>query len=64
MLELGIRFGEVNANKTIDLCDVLYLVNYLRKNGPELLLWWFVSDADRNILMEIADVPYLISYLH
>ncbi len=60
----GIRFGDVNADNTMDLCDILYLINYLYKNGPEPLPWWFTGDADCDMLVDITDLLYLINYLY
>jgi|GEM_PF-2941098 len=60
----GIRYGDVNDDGTIDLGDVIYLINYLYRNGLNPTPWWFVGDANCDMMVDIADVLYLINYLY
>ena len=55
--------GDANGDAVIEVGDVVYLINYLYKNGPApnpLLL----GDANCSGLVELGDVVYLISYLY
>ncbi|MFH1334916.1 MAG: peptidoglycan DD-metalloendopeptidase family protein [Candidatus Zixiibacteriota bacterium] len=54
--------GDVNHDSTIDVGDVIYLINYLFKGGfPPLP--FFSGDASNDSLVNIADVVSLINYL-
>jgi hypothetical protein len=54
--------GDVNKDETIDVGDVVYLVNYLFKTGPacDPLA---VGDANCDSVVDVGDVVYLINYL-
>jgi len=54
--------GDCNDDGIIDLADVVYLLNYLYKNGsaPEPLR---VGDVNCDGIVDLADVVYLINYL-
>ena len=60
----GYPFGDVNDDGVIDLGDVLYLINYLYKGGPEPLPLWIVGDVNCDILVDLGDLLYLINYLY
>jgi len=55
--------GDADGNGSINLLDVVFIINYLYKGGPEP---WPVGsmDCDGNALMNILDVTYLINYLY
>ena len=55
--------GDVNGDGTIDVADVLYLVNYLFRNGlaPQPLA---AGDANCDGKVTISDVVYLVNYLY
>ena len=54
--------GDANGDRIIDVGDVVYLINYLYKNGsaPNPLL---AGDATCNGIVDVGDVVYLINYL-
>jgi hypothetical protein len=54
--------GDANGDGTIDIADVVYLINYLFVNGPspEPLE---TGDCNCDEVVDIADVVYLINYL-
>jgi hypothetical protein len=54
--------GDCNGNGTVEAGDVVYLINYLFKNGPppDPLE---AGDANCDSLVEPSDVVYLINYL-
>jgi hypothetical protein len=55
-------FGDANGDQTVDPADVVYLLNYLFRNGdpPDPLL---LGDPSNDCLVDAADVIYLINYL-
>ena len=55
--------GDANYDQQIDLGDVLYLINYLFKNGTPPIPF-FSGDADSDTIVDLSDVLYLISYLY
>jgi hypothetical protein len=60
----GIQYGDVNNNGIIDVGDVVYLVNYLYRNGPNPLPWWFAGDASCDKTVDVGDVVFLVNYLY
>jgi hypothetical protein len=54
--------GDVNGDRQVTIVDVVYLINYLFKNGPEPIP---VESGDVNCddNVDIVDVVYLINYL-
>jgi agmatine deiminase len=58
--------GDVTDNGEVDGGDVVYLINYLFKNGTEPLCVPITACADVNLDGEVnaADVVYLINYLY
>jgi hypothetical protein len=54
--------GDANGDGTIDIADVVYLINYLFTGGPAPDPLW-VGDANCDGAVDIADVVYLINYL-
>jgi hypothetical protein len=54
--------GDVNADGTVDIEDVLYLLNYLYRDGfyPCVME---AADPNADCLVELGDAVYLISYL-
>jgi hypothetical protein len=54
--------GDVNGDRTVDIADVIFLINYLFIGGaaPEPLQ---AGDANCDEMVDIADVVYLINYL-
>ncbi len=58
-----VQVGDVTGDGLIDIEDVLYLINYLYKNGlaPDPLP---AGDANCDGVIDLGDVLYLISYLY
>lgn len=55
--------GDVNHDGLVDLGDVMYLINYLYKYGPEPLPWE-AGDVTCDGIIDLTDVLYLINYLY
>ncbi len=55
--------GDANGDQTIDLADVVFLINYLYKEGPapDPL---DSGDANCDEVVDLSDVVYLINYLY
>ena len=59
---VGYKPGDADYDKDVDVGDVVYLINYLFKGGPEpypMVAADVNGDCERNI----SDVIYLINYL-
>ncbi|MFH1335271.1 MAG: dockerin type I domain-containing protein, partial [Candidatus Zixiibacteriota bacterium] len=54
--------GDVNGDGVTDIGDVVYLINYLYKNGcvPALIE---SGDANCDMVVDVGDVVFLINYL-
>jgi hypothetical protein len=54
--------GNANADSLVDLGDIVFLLNYLYKNGPEPCV---VEAADPNAdcAVDLGDAIYLINFL-
>jgi hypothetical protein len=57
-----ILFGDVNGDGSIDLGDVVYLVNYLWRGGPPPDPYQ-AGDANCDGTITISDIVYLVNYL-
>ena len=54
--------GDANGNGEISITDVVFLVNYLFRNG--MAPWPVLAgDANGNMEVDIADAVYLVNYL-
>jgi hypothetical protein len=58
----GFLRGDANADGTVDLADVVYLVNYLYINGPAPVPTE-AGNANCDEKIDVRDVVYLINYL-
>jgi hypothetical protein len=58
--------GDVNDDETVDLGDVVYLLNYLYRSGPEPLCLPLTAcgDVTGNGVIDIGDVVHLVNYLY
>ena len=56
-------FGDANNDGTVNIADVVYIVNYLFIDGPEPVPLWIVGDVTCDMIVNIADVVYLVNYL-
>jgi hypothetical protein len=54
--------GDANGDWVVDPADVVYLINYLFKNGPAPDPLW-TGDCNGDEIVGPADVVYLINYL-
>jgi hypothetical protein len=54
--------GDVYADGKINICDVVYLINYLFINGPAPDPLW-AGDCNCDGVIIVSDVVYLIKYL-
>jgi hypothetical protein len=54
--------GDVNADKVVDVGDVVYLINYLFKGGPAPNPM-AAGDANGDCVVDVGDVVYMINYL-
>jgi hypothetical protein len=64
----GFYRGDVNASDTLeipasDVSDLVYLIQYLFKNGPAPLPYIDQGDVNADGIVNIADVVYLINYV-
>jgi hypothetical protein len=55
--------GDANADQSVDLGDVVYLISYLYKNGPAPSLPRS-GDVNRDGIVNLGDVVYLVTYLY
>jgi len=65
---IGFYRGDVNASDmlesaSLDISDLVYLINYLYKGGPEPHPFVDQGDVNRNNWVNSEDVVYLIDYL-
>jgi hypothetical protein len=58
-----IRRGDVNADKVIDLGDIVHLLNYLFKGGPDPCPME-AGDANCDGIVDLGDVIYVLNYLY
>jgi len=59
-------FGDVNNDGKVNVGDLVYLINYLYKNGPAPLCTPITSCGDVNLdgKVNVGDLVYLINYLY
>ena len=55
--------GDANGNGVIDLGDIVYLITYLYKSGPEPIPME-AGDVNCSGIVELGDIVYLITYLY
>jgi hypothetical protein len=53
--------GDANVDGKVTVSDVVYLVNFLFKGGPEP--WLLYSDANFDRQVTVSDVVYLVNFL-
>jgi hypothetical protein len=56
-------YGDVNCDMAIGISDVVLVINYLFKGGPEPLPELLAGDANCDGEVTISDIIYLINYL-
>jgi hypothetical protein len=55
--------GNVNSDDNLNIADVIYLINYLFKNGPGLFPLDDQGDVNSDNKTSVSDAIYLINYL-
>ncbi len=55
--------GDASNDSLVDLGDVLFLINYLYKNGPDPCVME-AADPDADCKVDLGDVLYLINFLY
>jgi hypothetical protein len=63
VVEIPFVCGDANGDSLIDLGDVVFLIDYLYRNGPAPFPYQ-AGDATCDGLMDLADVVFLINYLY
>ena len=58
----GFARGDANGDGTIDIGDVVYIINYLFRSGSTPNPLW-TADANSDGVVDIGDAVYLINYL-
>jgi parallel beta-helix repeat protein len=56
------RSGDVDGNQTVNISDIVYLVNYIFGAGPEPEVLT-AADVDCSGFVNVSDVVYLIDYI-
>ena len=62
-LGVSLNCGDCNNDGVVDVGDIVYLVNYLYKGGPEPIPMLCVGNANGDTVVDIGDVVYIINYL-
>jgi hypothetical protein len=60
---MAVARGDVNNTATIDITDVVYLVNYIFNSGAAPVPDTGLGDCDCSGLVDVSDVVYLIGYI-
>ena len=55
--------GDCNEDEDINILDIVYLINYIYKNGPPPIPWES-GEVDGDGMINILDVVYLINYIY
>jgi hypothetical protein len=55
--------GDCNNDTSVTVSDVVYLITYVLKSGPQPKLYVFVGDVTCDGVVNVTDIVYLINYL-
>ncbi|OGC74465.1 MAG: hypothetical protein A2145_05955 [candidate division Zixibacteria bacterium RBG_16_40_9] len=55
--------GDANGDEKISLSDIIYLINYVFKNGPEPIPFFLAGDMNEDGLVNLADIMALVNYI-
>lgn len=60
----GSLSGDVNADTTVNVGDVVYLINYIFKSGysPQPF-YYFTGDANHDCTTNVGDIVFLLNYI-
>ncbi|MGB3093708.1 MAG: dockerin type I domain-containing protein, partial [Candidatus Zixiibacteriota bacterium] len=56
--------GDANDDGVVNVGDVVYLVSYLYKGGPEPVAPTERGDANNDCIINVGDVAYLVTYIY
>ena len=59
----GFAWGDCNDDDIITSADIIYLVNYTFKGGPEPIPVVDVGDANCDGVITASDIIYLVNYV-
>lgn len=55
--------GDVNSDESVNILDVVFLINYLYKGGPPPYIME-AADVNNDEAINILDVVYLLNFLY
>ncbi len=55
--------GDANADEKISLADIIYLVNYVYRGGPEPLPFFLSGDLNADAKVDLVDILLLVNYV-
>ncbi len=55
--------GDANGDEKISLADIIYLINYVFKNGPEPVPFFLSGDMNEDGLVNLTDIMALVNYI-
>lgn len=55
--------GDANWDEKITLADIIYVINYVFKNGPEPVPFYLSGDMNEDGLVNLADIMALVNYV-
>jgi subtilisin family serine protease len=61
---LAVSRGDANNDHSIDMLDILYLIDFVYNSGPEPTPHPLMGDANGSGSVNLMDMLYLISYLY
>ncbi|MEE9442111.1 MAG: S8 family serine peptidase [candidate division Zixibacteria bacterium] len=56
--------GDVNMDGNVNILDVVYLINYVYKEGPEPEPYAIAGDVNCDNLVNILDINYIIAFIY
>jgi hypothetical protein len=59
----GYTVGDLDSSGTIVASDIVYMVNYIFKAGPDPRPVWQVADVNASGTVSPADIVYLVNYV-